>query len=136
MHVHRGMRQRHPIEPARMQAIGGNMSKFVFLYRNSVDPSAQPSPAEMQAGYTQWKAWMTKYANEILEQPPARSGPKPGGAKAVCRAGAVTDGPYVEGKEVVGGWSFIQAESLAKAIDIAREVPMFSSVEIIEITTF
>lgn len=112
------------------------MSKFVFLYRNSVDPSAQPSPAEMQAGYTQWKAWMTKYANEILEQPPARSGPKPGGAKAVCRAGAVTDGPYVEGKEVVGGWSFIQAESLAKAIDIAREVPMFSSVEIIEITTF
>jgi hypothetical protein len=23
----------------------------------------------MQAGYTQWKAWMAKYAKEILEQP-------------------------------------------------------------------
>ena len=110
--------------------------KFLFLYRKSVDPSAQPSAAEMQAGYMQWKSWMSKYAKEILEQPPARSGPKPGGAAAVCRGGAVTDGPYVEGKEVVGGWSFIETESMAKAIEIAKEVPMFPSVEIREITQF
>ena len=110
--------------------------KFLFLYRNSAEPSQQPSPADMQSGYMKWKAWMTKYANEILEQPPARSGPKPGGAAAVCKAGAVTDGPYVEGKEVVGGWSFIEAESFAHAKEIAKEVPMFSSVEIREITTF
>lgn len=112
------------------------MAKFVFLYRKSADPSAQPSPAEMQAGYMQWKAWMTKYSSEILEQPPARSGPKPGGAVAVCRGGAVTDGPHVEGKEIVGGWSFIEAASLPRAIEIAKEVPMFTSVEIIEIATF
>ena len=90
----------------------------------------------MQAGYTQWKSWMAKYSKEILEQPPARSVPKPGGAAAVCRAGALTDGPYVEGKEIVAGWSFIEAESLASAAEIAKEVPMFPSVEIIEITTF
>jgi hypothetical protein len=110
--------------------------KFLFLYRKSTDPSDQPSPADMQAGYMQWKSWMAKYAKEIIEQPPARSGPKPGGAAAVCRGGAVTDGPYVEGKEIVGGWSFIEAESLASAIEIAKEVPMFSSVEVLEITTF
>ena len=110
--------------------------RFLFLYRKSPDPRAQPSPADMQAGYMQWKSWMAKYAKEIIEQPPARSGPKPGGASSVCRAGAVTDGPYVEGKEIVGGWSFIEAESLAHAAEIAREVPMFASVEIIEITTF
>ena len=109
---------------------------FLFLYRTSPDPSSQPSPAEMQAGYVQWKSWMAKHAKEILEQPPARSGPKPGGAASVCRGGTVTDGPYVEGKEIVGGWSFISAESLARAIEIAKEVPMFSSVEIREITTF
>jgi hypothetical protein len=110
--------------------------KFLFLYRTSADPRAQPSPADMQAGYVQWKSWMAKYAKEILDQPPPRSGPKPGGASAVCRAGAVTDGPYVEGKEIVGGWSFIEAESLAHAVQIAKEVPMFTSVEIREITTF
>ena len=110
--------------------------KFLFLYRSSADPREQPSPEAMQAGYMQWKTWMAKYAKEILEQPPARSGPKPGGAAAVCRAGAVTDGPYVEGKEVVGGWSFIETESMANAVEIAKEVPMFKSVEILEITTF
>jgi hypothetical protein len=109
---------------------------FLFLYRKSTDPSQQPSPADMQAGYMQWKTWMDKYAKEIIAQPPARSGPKPGGAAAVCRAGAVTDGPYVEGKEIVGGWSFIDAESLARAVEIAKAVPMFTSVEIIEIATF
>lgn len=110
--------------------------KFLFLYRSSADPRDQPSPADMQAGYIQWKSWMAKYAKEILDQPPPRSGPRPGGGAAVCRAGAVTDGPYVEGKEIVGGWSFIEAESFAHAIEIAREVPMFSSVEIREITTY
>ena len=111
--------------------------RFLFLYRTSPDPREQPSPTEMQAGYMQWKTWMTKYAKEILEQPPPRSGPKPGGAAAVYRkGGAVTDGPYVEGKEIVAGWSFIETPSLASAVEIAREVPMFSSVEIREITTF
>ena len=83
-----------------------------------------------------WKSWMDKYAKEILAQPPASSGPKPSGAAAVCRSGVVTDGPYVEGKEIVGGWSFIETETLAKAVEIAKEVPMFTSVEIREITTF
>lgn len=110
--------------------------KFLFLYRTSPDPRDQPSPADMQAGYMQWKSWMAKYAKEILEQPPARSGPKPGGSSAVYKAGAVTDGPYVEGKEIVAGWSFIETESLAGAVEIAKEVPMFTSVEIREITTF
>jgi hypothetical protein len=110
--------------------------KFLFLYRTSADPRDQPSATEMQAGYARWKSWMAKYAKEILDQPPARSGPKPGGAAAVCRAGAVTDGPYVEGKEIVGGWSFIEAGSLEHAAEIAKEVPLFTSVEIREITTF
>jgi hypothetical protein len=110
--------------------------RCLFLFRKSPDPQQQPSPAEMQAGYMQWKNWMTKYSKEILEQPPARSGPKQGGAAAVCRGGAVTDGPYVEGKEIVGGWSFIEAESFARAVEIAKEVPMFPSVEIIEIAAY
>jgi hypothetical protein len=108
--------------------------QFLLLYRQ--DPQNKPSPAEMQAGYAQWKSWMAKYAKEILAQPPVRSGPKPNGAAAVCRNGVVTDGPYAEGKEVVGGWSFIETESFSNALEIAKEVPMFSSIEIREIATF
>jgi len=109
---------------------------FLFLYRKSAVQSDQPSQADVQAGYMRWKSWMAKYTAEIIEQPPARSGPKPGGATAVCRGDAVSDGQYSEGKEIVAGWSFIEAESLARAVEIAKEVPMFASVEIIEIATF
>jgi len=107
--------------------------QYALLFRK--DPSNTPSPTEMQAAWGQWKSWMTKYAKEILAQSPPRSGPKPGGKVAVCRAGAVTDGPYV-GKEIVGGWSFIEAESLEKALEVAKEVPSFDSVEVIELATF
>lgn len=110
--------------------------KVLFLYRKSPDPAAQPSPADMQAGYMQWKNWMAKYSKEILEQSPPRSGPKPGGAVAVCKGGAVTDGPYAEGKEIVAGWSFIDADTFERAVEIAKEVPMFPSVEIIELQSF
>ncbi len=110
--------------------------QFLLIYRKSQEPRDQPSPAEMQAGYVQWKAWMAKYAKEILEVPLPRSGPKPNGKAAVCRGGAVTDGPYVEGKEIVGGWTFIQTDSFAQAVEVAKEVPMFPSVEILEITQF
>ena len=107
---------------------------FLLLFRQSAD--SQPSPSEMQEGYGKWKAWMTKYSKEILDQPPPRSGPKQGGGAAVCRAGAVTDGPFVEGKEIVGGWSFVQTDSFEKALEIAKEVPMFTSVEVREVTTY
>jgi hypothetical protein len=110
--------------------------QFLFLYRKSEDPRDNPSPAEMQAAWGKWKSWMAKYAKEILEQPPPRSGPRPGGAAAVYSRGAVTDGPYAEGKEIVAGWSFIEAESFARALEIAKEVPSFSSVEIREIASF
>ena len=108
----------------------------LLLFRKSPVENQSQSPAEMQAAWGQWKSWMSKYAKEILEQSPARSGPKPGGAAAVCRGGAVTDGPYVEGKEIVGGWAFVQADSFEKALEIAKEVPSFPSVEVIELATF
>lgn len=34
---------------------------------------------------------------------------------------AVTDGPFVETKEVIGGWAILRAESRAEALRIARE---------------
>ena len=106
----------------------------VLLFRS--DPSKAASPDEMQKAWGQWQSWMSKYSKEILAQSPPRSGPKPGGSVAVCRGGAVTDGPFVEGKEIVGGWSFIEADSFEKALEVAKEVPSFSSVEVIELATF
>ena len=61
--------------------------KFLFLYRKSVDPRDQPSPADMQAGYMQWKSWMAKHSKEILEQPDATVVVDPGLVARVDRLG-------------------------------------------------
>ena len=44
----------------------------------------------------------------------------------------VTDGPFPESKEVLGGYWIIQADSLAEAVDWARQVPN-SGTEMIEV---
>jgi len=51
----------------------------------------------------------------------------------------VADGPFVESKEVVGGFYVIRAESVEKVIEIAQDFPEYDiggSVEIREVMTF
>ena len=95
-------------------------TKFLYLYRTPAGaPPKQPSPEEMQAMFAQWTAWKQKFDTEILD---LGDGLKPGGA--VFKAGAVTDGPFIEAKEVMAGYSIVGASSLARALEIAKECPI------------
>jgi hypothetical protein len=47
-------------------------------------------------------------------------------AAMVTREGVRTDGPFAEGKEVIGGYWIIVAESLAAASDLAAESPVLA----------
>ena len=118
-------------------------TKFLFLYRAPVDAAQskmaagwQPSPEEMQAMYAQWSAWKAKFEKEIV----GSDGLKPGGAAAVYKGGTVSDGPYIESKEVMGGYTFIVTSSIERAIEIARECPINrqpgASVEIRELAQY
>jgi hypothetical protein len=97
-------------------------SKFLCLVRFPAGGPAKPSsPEEMQAQYAAWKAWMAKFETELLPG----DGLKPGGA--ILRGGQVTDGPYIEAKEVLASYSMIETTSLARAIEIFKESPLGSS---------
>lgn len=111
-------------------------TKFLYLYRAPANaPARTPSPEEMQAMFAQWNAWKAKFSDEIID---VGDGLKSGGA--VYKGGAVTDGPFVEAKEIMGGFSIIAASSLARAIEIAKECPMQAipgaSIEIRELAGF
>jgi hypothetical protein len=118
-------------------------TKFLFLYRwpaEGADTTAagkKPSPEEMQAMYAQWKGWKDKFEKEILD---TGDGINPFGGKAVVKGGSVTDGPYVESKEVMGGYNFIETTSLERAVEIAKECPVAlqpgGSVEVRELRTW
>ena len=87
----------------------------------------------MEAMYAQFNSWKEKFQKNITDM-----GGKLGGGKVVTSEGT-TDGPFVEAKEVAGGFMIVSAESLEEAVTVARESPGVmtpgSSVEVREIHT-
>ena len=113
------------------------MPKYLCMQRNlpSADgPKGQkPSPAQMQEMYAQFGAWQAKFKKNLVDM-----GGKLGQGKLVTSQPAA-DGPFVEVKELVGGYMIVSAESLDEAIEVARGCPGLvgpgSGVEVIEIHT-
>jgi hypothetical protein len=93
-------------------------TKYLFVYRNVPDPTEQRSPEQLQAMMTQWQDWRARFKDNILD---VGDGLKPGGR--VLKNGVLSDGPYVEAKEVLGGYSIVQAETYEQAVEVARACP-------------
>jgi hypothetical protein len=64
------------------------------------------------------KATGRLFAHGSLAEPPDTRNLLPRGGKTV-----VTDGPYIETKEQVGGWFMIEAADMADAIKVASNHP-------------
>jgi hypothetical protein len=96
------------------------MAKFMLIYRDPADPQTQPSPEEMQAFLAMWGDWFKKFGGSIVD---AGDALKPTG-RVLKAGGLVTDGPYAEAKEVIGGYSVVQADDYDAALVIARECPI------------
>jgi len=105
------------------------MTAFVYLFRNSY---ASNSPSGMQQQMQKWVAWMQELgAKGHLKDP----GQPLNRAGKVVRGAAkdVTDGPFAETKDIVGGFMVIEARDIDHAAEIARGCPVFErggSVEI------
>ncbi len=96
------------------------MTKYLFLYHNPPSADAPPpSPEQMQQMLAQWASWKEKFKKHVVDM---GDGLKPGGK--VLSGGEVTDGPFAEAKEIVGGFSIVEAESYEQAVQVARECPI------------
>lgn len=107
--------------------------KYLCIQRSQPGKGEKPSPAQMQEMYAKFNAWKDKFQENIVDM-----GGQLGGGKVVTMQGA-TDGPFVEAKEVIGGYMIVSADSLDKAIEVARNCPGLvspgSGVEVREINT-
>ncbi len=101
------------------------MNEFVFLYRGSANTQWDRSPEEMEASMKRWQAWFDELGKEGKLKdwgvPLQRDG------KHVAAGGVITDGPFSEGKEAIGGFSIIRANNLAEAAEIAKGCPAFET---------
>ena len=107
------------------------MAKFLLIFRESTESRAKPSPEEMQALQAAWYTWMQKFSSAIV---PGGDGLKHSGR--VLKADLVTDGPYVEAKEIIVSFGIIQADNYAAAVAIARGCPPGHVIEIRELAGY
>ncbi len=93
--------------------------KYLVLHRHqSTGGQSRPLPEQMQQMFAAYKAWMQQYADDIVDR-----GDKLGPGGRVVTAGGVTDGPFAESKELVGGYMIVSAENYDAAVAIVRACP-------------
>lgn len=96
------------------------MTEFVFLYRECGGPI---SAEERERVMPLWMAWLQKLADDghLVDRGRALQG-----AGRIVGAKAVTDGPFTETKEVIGGFTLIRANDLAQASALAGGCPILA----------
>ena len=97
------------------------MADYLFLFRGGMQHEPGHSPAELQASMQKWLGWIGGIGkNGQLKggQPLENGGKVIAGKKRV-----VTDGPYAEAKDIVGGYLIVTAKDLAEAYEIAKGCP-------------
>ena len=98
------------------------MKEFLLIFRNSEAPETTHSPEQMQELMQQWIDWFGGIAaqNKLVDKG-NRLGTQ---GKTVKPGNVITDGPYMEIKEMIGGYSMIRTTSLEDATAIAQGCPI------------
>ena len=110
------------------------MSNFLYLFRGGDADWKIAPPEVVEAHMQKWGAWMggLKEKGKLIDGLPLS-----GEGKVVEKAGEViTDGPFAEGAEVVGGYLIVTADGLNDAVEISKGCPIFEhggNVEVREI---
>ncbi|MGY5450296.1 YciI family protein [Agarivorans sp. MS3-6] len=106
--------------------------QYMCLLRSSSGGCEKPSPADMELMFAKYQAWQEQFADNILDM-----GSKLGASGAVVQQDSLKDGPFMEVKEIIGGYMTLSAESLEQAIAVIQASPMVgnegTSIEIREI---
>jgi hypothetical protein len=90
---------------------------YLLLSRGQWDPSR--SKEEIQAAIDSFYVW---YEQQVAQGRFRRGHRLATGGKRVARTG-ITDGPFTEAKEIIGGYWFIVAASLEEAAALAAQNP-------------
>jgi hypothetical protein len=97
------------------------MEKYMFIFHGG--QVTDSSPEAMQAHFGKWMTWiesLSKAGKYVAGEPLI-----PGGKLVSGKNKTVTDGPYTEGKEVVGGFFIVNAETMDEAVAISKDCPDF-----------
>jgi hypothetical protein len=111
---------------------GAVMAQYVVLLYEDEAGWQSGGPAA-EAGMKAHQAFGEKYGSSLR----GGSALQPTSTATTIRDGVVTDGPFAETKEALGGFYVIEADDLDQALAIAKEVPApFGGVEVRPVMVF
>jgi hypothetical protein len=88
------------------------------------------APAEREQTYHRVEQWLADHA-DVLRGGAKLKGPNTATTVRLDGSGPVTtDGPFIEGKEVISGFSMLEAEDLDEVLRIVKDWPGCPIVEI------
>jgi hypothetical protein len=99
------------------------MKEFVLVFRDSNNLDFKPSPEQMQEVLSSWMNWMGGIAaqNKLVDRGSRLS---VSNAKTVKPNNVVTDGPYMEIKEFINGYTIVKTADIDEAVDLAKGCPI------------
>ena len=111
------------------------MTKFIYLFRTNPTAYQSLSPEQMQQTLKKWMDW-----KDTLEKSGhiKQFGERLDGTGKVVRGKAktVTDGPYIEVKDFIGGYMLVEAKDIDQAVELAKGCPVLESDGTVEIRPF
>ena len=107
------------------------MEKFMLLFRGSDVYQPGQSPEALQALKQKMIHWVGHLAEKgvhVASEPLQPTGKQVNGTKKT-----VTDGPFGQAKEIIGGCTIVQAKDLYEAVEIAKACPILETNASIEV---
>jgi len=96
------------------------MSEFTFLFRGR---EYVTSPEQGQKQMEKWTAWFKDLTAKGQLKNPGHPLESTGKVVSGTRK-TITDGPYAESKDVVGGFIVVEAADLAEAVELSKACPI------------
>jgi hypothetical protein len=112
------------------------MKNFMLIFRGGSD-AVQLSPEESQQQMQKWFEWVGELQSKGIYTAGEALMPTPG--KIVKKGAIITDGPFAESKEMIGGYFIVKAESLEAATELAKaspDLPFDGTVEVRDVVVF
>jgi hypothetical protein len=110
------------------------MKEFLLVFRRDfVAAESQPSPEQLQAMMKPWQDWMGSLAaqNKLVDSGNRLASE----GRVVASNKVVTNGPYVEVKEAIGGYIIVKAASIDEAAELAKDCPILTIGGNVEVRT-
>ena len=97
------------------------MEKFMYLFRGGM--AAERAENVPQEHMQKWMKWMQSLGQKgiLVGGEPLQ----PVGKQVNGTNKTVTDGPFIEAKELVGGYLIVNANNLDEAVEISKGCPIF-----------